>query len=94
MNRKKNEYTNLLDTFNSYIRQLKHKLTLKGVSEDVMAVYDAEKNSCLYNVKMEISTYQDREKAIDDTLTSYIEEQKRYIKNLYDSLAMQKGTDQ
>ena len=37
MNRKKNEYTNLLDTFNSYIRQLKHKLTLKGVPEDVMA---------------------------------------------------------
>ena len=94
MNRKKNEYTNLLDTFNSYIRQLKHKLTLKGVPEDVMAVYDAEKNSCLYNVKMEISTYQDREKPIDDTLTSYIEEQKRHIKNLYDSLAMQKGTEQ
>lgn len=94
MNRKKNEYTNLLDTFNSYIRQLKHKLTLKGVPEDVMTVYDAEKSSCLYNVKMEISTYQDREKPIDDTLTSYIEDQKRYIKNLYDGLVMQKGTDQ
>lgn len=94
INRKNNEYTNLLDTFNSYIRQLKHKLTLKGIPKDVIAVYDAEKKSCLYNVKMEISTYQDRERPIDNKLIGYIEEQKGYIKNLYDSLSMQKGTDQ
>lgn len=93
MNRKKNEYTNLSDTFSNYTRQLKHKLTLIGVPEDVMAVYDAEKSSCLYNVKMQISTYQDCEKPIDDDLISYIEEQKGHIKALYDSLSKQKGTD-
>ena len=94
MNRKKNEYTNLSDTFSNYTRQLKHKLTLIGVPEDVIAVYDAEKSSCLYNVKMQISTYQDCEKPIDDDLISYIEEQKGHIKALYDSLSKQKGTDQ
>ena len=93
MNRKKNEYTNLSDTFSNYTRQLKHKLTLIGVPEDVIAVYDAEKSSCLYNVKMQISTYQDCERPIDDDLISYIEEQKGHIKALYDSLSKQKGTD-
>ena len=94
MNRKKNEYTNLSDTFSNYTRQLKHKLTLIGVPEDIIAVYDAEKSSCLYNVKMQISTYQDCEKPIDDDLISYIEEQKGHIKALYDSLSKQKGTEQ
>lgn len=94
MNRKKNEYTNLSDTFSNYTRQLKYKLTLTGVSEDVIAVYDAEKSSCLYNVKMQISTYQDCERPIDDDLISYIEEQKGHIKALYDSLSKQKGTEQ
>lgn len=94
MNRKKNEYTNLLDTFSNYTRQLKHKLTLRGISEDVMAVYDAEKSSCLYNVKMQISTYQDCERPIDDELVSFIDEQKKYIKDLYDNLSKQKGKDQ
>ena len=94
MNRKKNEYTNLSDTFSNYTRQLKHKLTLIGVPEDVIAVYDAEKSSCLYNVKMQISTYQDCEKPIDDDLISYIEEQKGHIKALYDSLSKQKGSEQ
>ena len=93
MNRKKNEYTNLSDTFSNYTRQLKHKLTLIGVPEDVIAVYDAEKSSCLYNVKMQISTYQDCERPIDDDLISYIEEQKGHIKALYASLSKQKGTD-
>ena len=69
-------------------------LTLTGVSEDVIAVYDAEKSSCLYNVKMQISTYQDCERPIDDDLISYIEEQKGHIKALYDSLSKQKGTEQ
>ena len=94
MNRKKNEYTNLSDTFSNYTRQLKYKLTLIGVPEDVIAVYDAEKSSCLYNVKMQISTYQDCERPIDDDLISYIEEQKGHIKALYDSLSKQKGTEQ
>ncbi len=94
MNRKKNEYTNLSDTFSNYTRQLKYKLTLIGVPEDVIAVYDAEKSSCLYNVKMQISTYQDCERPIDDDLIRYIEEQKGHIKALYDSLSKQKGTEQ
>ncbi|MGN0499360.1 MAG: hypothetical protein ACI4F6_09930 [Acutalibacteraceae bacterium] len=93
VNRRNNPYKNLADTFNTYVRQKKHNLTLKGVSESILSIFVKEKNNCLYNVKMEISKYQDRERPIDEELIGYIDQQKRYIKDLYDSLSKQKGTD-
>ena len=85
--RKANPYKNLLDNFGLYIRQQKHKLTQKNLSEDVIAQFDDEKNSCYNKVKMEISIYQNSGKQIDDELESYIDEQKNYMKNLYDTLS-------
>ena len=85
--RKANPYKNLLDNFGLYIRQQKHKLTQKNLSSDVIAQFDDEKNSCYNKVKMEISIYQNSGKLIDDELESYIDEQKNYMKNLYDTLS-------
>lgn len=93
INRRKNPYKSLSDTFNTYVRQKKHNLKQKGVSASTLSIFETEKSTCLYNVKMEISTYQDCERPIDDDLISYIEEQKGHIKALYDSLSKQKGTD-
>ena len=84
--RKADPYKSLLDNFGLYIRQQKHKLTQKNLSEDVIAQFDDEKNSCYNKVKMEISIYQNSGKLIDDELESYIDEQKNYMKNLYDTL--------
>ena len=85
--RKADPYKNLLDNFGLYIRQQKHKLTQKNLSEDVIAQFDDEKNSCYNKVKMEISIYQNSGKLIDDELESYIDEQKNYMKHLYDTLS-------
>ncbi|MBQ5562010.1 MAG: hypothetical protein IIT39_01305 [Clostridia bacterium] len=85
--RKANPYKNLLDNFGLYIRQQKHKLTQKNLSADVIAQFDDEKNFCYNKVKMEISIYQNSGKPIDDELKNYIEEQKNYMKNLYDNLS-------
>ena len=85
--RKADPYKNLLDNFGLYIRQQKHKLTQKNLSSDVIAQFDDERNSCYNKVKMEISIYQNSGKLIDDELESYIDEQKNYMKNLYDTLS-------
>ena len=85
--RKADPYKSLLDNFGLYIRQQKHKLTQKNLSADVIAQFDDEKNSCYNKVKMEISIYQNSGKPIDDELESYIDEQKNYMKNLYDNLS-------
>ena len=85
--RKADPYKSLLDNFGLYIRQQKHKLTQKNLSADVIAQFDDEKNSCYNKVKMEISIYQNSGKPIDDELESYIDEQKNYMKNLYDTLS-------
>ena len=85
--RKADPYKSLLDNFGLYIRQQKHKLTQKNLSSDVIAQFDGEKNSCYNKVKMEISIYQKSGKPIDDELESYIDEQKNYMKNLYDTLS-------
>ena len=85
--RKADPYKNLLDNFGLYIRQQKHKLTQKNLSADVIAQFDDEKNSCYNKVKMEISIYQNSGKLIDDELESYIDEQKNYMKHLYDTLS-------
>ena len=85
--RKADPYKNLLDNFGLYIRQQKHKLTQKNLSSDVIAQFDDEKNSCYNKVKMEISIYQNSGKLIDDELESYIDEQKNYMKHLYDTLS-------
>ena len=84
--RKADPYKSLLDNFGLYIRQQKHKLTQKNLSADVIAQFDDERNSCYNKVKMEISIYQNSGKPIDDELESYIDEQKNYMKNLYDTL--------
>ena len=85
--RKADPYKSLLDNFGLYIRQQKHKLTQKNLSSDVIAQFDDERNSCYNKVKMEISIYQNSGKLIDDELESYIDEQKNYMKNLYDTLS-------
>ena len=85
--RKADPYKNLLDNFGLYIRQQKHKLTQKNLSADVIAQFDDERNSCYNKVKMEISIYQKSGKPIDDELESYIDEQKNYMKHLYDTLS-------
>ena len=85
--RKADPYKNLLDNFGLYIRQQKHKLTQKNLSADVIAQFDDERNSCYNKVKMEISIYQNSGKLIDDELESYIDEQKNYMKHLYDTLS-------
>ena len=85
--RKADPYKSLLDNFGLYIRQQKHKLTQKNLSSDVIAQFDDEKNSCYNKVKMEISIYQNSGKLIDDELESYIDEQKNYMKHLYDTLS-------
>ena len=85
--RKADPYKSLLDNFGLYIRQQKHKLTQKNLSADVIAQFDDERNSCYNKVKMEISIYQNSGKLIDDELESYIDEQKNYMKNLYDTLS-------
>ena len=84
--RKADPYKSLLDNFGLYIRQQKHKLTQRNLSADVIAQFDDERNSCYNKVKMEISIYQNSGKLIDDELESYIDEQKNYMKNLYDTL--------
>ena len=85
--RKADPYKSLLDNFGLYIRQQKHKLTQKNLSEDVITQFDDEKNFRYSKVKMEISIYQNSGKPIDDELESYIDEQKNYMKNLYDTLS-------
>ena len=85
--RKADPYKSLLDNFGLYIRQQKHKLTQRNLSEDVIAQFDDERNSCYNKVKMEISIYQNSGKLIDDELESYIDEQKNYMKHLYDTLS-------
>ena len=85
--RKADPYKNLLDNFGLYIRQQKHKLTQRNLSADVIAQFDDERNSCYNKVKMEISIYQNSGKLIDDELESYIDEQKNYMKHLYDTLS-------
>ena len=85
--RKADPYKSLLDNFGLYIRQQKHKLTQKNLSADVIAQFDDEKNFCYNKIKIEISIYQNSGKLIDDELESYIDEQKNYMKHLYDTLS-------
>ena len=84
--RKSNPYTSLLDSFSTYIRQQKHKLTQKNLRADDIERFDTEKNNCLQKVRAEIESYKNSGKPIDDELLDYINTQKQYIKNLYDNL--------
>ena len=84
--RKANPYTSLLDSFSTYIRQQKHKLTQKNLRADDIERFDTEKNNCLQKVRAEIESYKNSGKPIDDELLDYINNQKQYIKNLYNNL--------
>ena len=90
-NRQNSPYNKAIDEFNHYCHELSYELKEKKVDEETVGVFKEKCAPYQNDVKMEISTYKDSLKPLPLEIETYIKEQKRYVKKIYDDILVQLG---
>ena len=89
--RKDDPYKNAVDDFNNFFRQQTHILKEEKISSDAIEEFKEEGIKCQYDVKMEISVYQDTLKPLPQEIFDYIDSQKKYLKKVRDDMLKRFG---
>ena len=89
--RKDDPYKNAVDDFNNFFRQQTHILKEEKISSDAIEEFKEEGIKCQYDVKMEVSVYQDTLKPLPQEVFDYIYSQKKYLKKVRDDILKRFG---
>lgn len=82
--RKQDVYRNLIDSYNTYVRTLKRKLTLMRIDESEMNEFEAAQQKCADVIRKAVNQYRDEQKLIDDELTTLVQENRKKMKSVAD----------
>lgn len=84
--RKQDVYRNLIDSYNTYVRQLKRKLTLMRIEQSDMQAFEAEQEQCAAIIREAVSNYREQQKPVDDDLNALIQENRQRMKEVTDRI--------
>ena len=84
--RKQDDYRNLIDSYNAYVRQLKRKLTLMRIDEADMQQFEKEQEKCAAVIREAVVEYRDQQKPIDDELNALVQENRQKMKEVTDRI--------
>jgi len=84
--RKQDVYRNLIDSYNTYVRTLKRKLTLMRVEKSEMQMFETEQEKCAAVIRKAVSDYREQQKPIDDELNALILEKRKKMKEITDRI--------
>ena len=84
--RKQDVYRNLIDSYNTYVRTLKRKLTLMRIEQSDMQAFEAEQEKCAAVIREAVSDYREQQKPIDDELNALILEKRKKMKEITDRI--------
>ena len=84
--RKQDVYRNLIDSYNTYVRTLKRKLTLMRVEKSDMQMFETEQEKCAAIIREAVSDYREQQKPIDDELNALILEKRKKMKEITDRI--------
>lgn len=90
-NRQNSPYNKAIDEFNHYCHELSYELKEKNVDEETVGLFKGKCAPYQNDVKMEISIYKDSLKPLPPEIETYIKEQKRCVKKIYDDILVQLG---
>ena len=89
--RKDDPYQNAVDGFNNYFRQQTNILNKEKISADVIEEFKEKGIKCQYDVKMEVSVYQDTLKPLPPEIFDFIFSQKKHLKKVRDDILKRFG---
>ena len=84
--RKQDVYRNLIDSYNTYVRTLKRKLTLMRIEQSDMQQFEKEQEQCAAVIRKAVSDYREQEKPVDDDLNALIQENRQRMKEITDRI--------
>ena len=84
--RKQDVYRNLIDSYNTYVRTLKRKLTLMRVEKCDMQMFETEQEKCAAVIREAVSDYREQQKPIDNELNALILEKRKKMKEITDKI--------
>lgn len=84
--RKQDVYRNLIDSYNTYVRTLKRKLTLMRVEKSDMQMFETEQEKCAAVIRETVSDYREQQKPIDNELNALILENRKKMKETTDKI--------
>ncbi|MER2149513.1 MAG: hypothetical protein ABS987_10240, partial [Ruminococcus sp.] len=79
-------YRNLIDSYNTYVRTLKRKLTLMRVEKSDMQMFETEQEKCAAVIRETVSDYREQQKPIDNELNALILENRKKMKETTDKI--------
>ena len=79
-------YRNLIDSYNTYVRTLKRKLTLMRVETNDMQMFETEQEKCAAVIRETVSDYREQQKPIDNELNALILEKRKKMKEITDRI--------
>ena len=84
--RKQDVYRNLIDSYNTYVRTLKRKLTLMRVEKSDMQMFETEQEKCAAVIRETVSDYREQQKPVDDDLNALIQDNRQRMKEVTDRI--------
>ena len=84
--RKQDVYRNLIDSYNTYVRTLKRKLTLMRVEKSDMQMFETEQEKCAAVIREAVSDYREQQKPVDDDLNALIQDNRQRMKEVTDRI--------
>ena len=84
--RKQDVYRNLIDSYNTYVRTLKRKLTLMRVEKSDMQMFETEQEKCAAVIREAVSDYREQQKPIDNELNALILANRKKMKEVTDRI--------
>ena len=85
--RKQDVYRNLIDSYNTYVRTLKRKLTLMRIEASDMQQFETEQEQCAAIIREVVSDYREQQKPIDNELKKLVQENRHKMKAVTDRIA-------
>ena len=85
--RKQDVYRNLIDSYNTYVRTLKRKLTLMRIETSDMQQFETEQEQCAAIIREVVSDYREQQKPIDNELKKLVQENRHKMKAVTDRIA-------
>ena len=76
----------LIDSYNTYVRTLKRKLTLMRVEKSDMQMFETEQEKCAAVIREAVSDYREQQKPIDNELNALILEKRKKMKEITDKI--------
>ena len=84
--RKQDVYRNLIDSYNTYVRTLKRKLTLMRIEQSDMQQFETEQERCAVVIRETVTEYREHQKPIDNELNALILENRKKMKEITDRI--------